>query len=387
MRSFWESFGDDGLVARPFADIGGVRYIRFSALGTDWTLATTNDIESGRMAERFAAAAQVMLAALAQDDLCMIETHINVRIENARQASTLSAEPIKSLPSNVGREWAVRLTPVETSTDTTWKETDIELMTMLTVILRGASLLPETDFSASLERAFARGLMHKLSPGRPYDELAATFAVDTGSAIPRVSYNTPWECRDGSSVVHPELRWQDGPGPTYSRDKANELLETRYQNLAKSLRITLIRLAFSEEFLRTVEELRKRGWLDWHIVNAAFNVVMNYRFSEPRFNMLSKVTQREMMQAAFSPESGTAEPVPLRLFNLEAMDDGRRIAMLSLVKHWGLECRQTTPDISAIERLLANRYGYWEDDALHDDPFPDKEGTGGLMVIEDSPPS
>ena len=46
-------------------------------------------------------------------------------------------------------------------------------------------------------------------------------------------YNTPWECHDGSFAVHEELRWQDGPGPTYSRDAANELLENRYSVLAK----------------------------------------------------------------------------------------------------------------------------------------------------------
>ena len=37
-QDFWESLGDTGLVVRPFADLGELRYIRFSALGTDWTL-------------------------------------------------------------------------------------------------------------------------------------------------------------------------------------------------------------------------------------------------------------------------------------------------------------------------------------------------------------
>ena len=44
--------------------------------------------------------------------------------------------------------------------------------------------------------------------------------------------------------------------------------------------------------------------------------------------------------------------------------------MLSLLRHWGLECRQETPDFLGIERLLAARYGYWDDDIAHDDPFP-----------------
>ena len=57
-KDFWESLGDRDFVARPFADLGETRYIRFSALGTDWTLTTANDIDSGRAAERFAAAAK-----------------------------------------------------------------------------------------------------------------------------------------------------------------------------------------------------------------------------------------------------------------------------------------------------------------------------------------
>ena len=88
-EDFWESFGNSELVARPFADLGEVRYIRFSALGTDWTLVAANDIDSVRAAERFAAAAQVTLAALAREDLCLVQTKINVR--NRDQAGSTNS--------------------------------------------------------------------------------------------------------------------------------------------------------------------------------------------------------------------------------------------------------------------------------------------------------
>ena len=48
---------------------------------------------------------------------------------------------------------------------------------MIAMILREASLLPEADFYAKLERAFEKGLGHILSPGRPHDELAAAFTA------------------------------------------------------------------------------------------------------------------------------------------------------------------------------------------------------------------
>ena len=388
-KGFWESFGDVGLVARPFADLGEVRYIRFSALGTEWTLASANDIASVRVAERFAAAAQAMLAALSREDLCMVQTRIKVRIENRIRDMTSMAECIESLPSNDGREWVVRLAPIGKPGEVKPRDIDTELLAMLSIILREASLLPQADFWASLERAFERGLGHKLSPGRPFDELVAAFAEDIQPEIQRSQYNTPWDSRDGSFGEHDELRWKGGRGPTYSRDRANELLQTRYLNLANGLRITVEMLASSEEFRHTVETLRARGWLDWHILAAIFNIVMNFRFPRNRFNMLSEEANKQATEAAFRPESPTAEPVPIGLFTLDAMNQNREFAMLALLNHWGLECQQGTPDIPAIERLLADRYGYWDEDVPHDDPFPNvakRESSSGLVIIEDVPP-
>ena len=388
-EDYWASLGATELVARPFSDLGKVRYIRFSALGLDWTLVTPNDIKSVRLAERFAGAAQVVLAALAREDLCLVQTRINVRIESKQLLQTASEEPIESLESNHGREWVVRLGPVNDPSETESHEHTTELLVMLTTILREASLLPESEFLAKLKRAFERGLGHKLSPGRPYDELAAAFAEDIQPEIYGSDYRTPWDSREGAFEAHNELRWIDGPGPTYSPDRANKLLETRYLNLANGLRITVPALASFEEFRRTLETLRARGWLDWHVLTAILNIVINYRSPINRSNMVTEEARKEMRGAALRAESGTDAPVPVGLFTVDSMDHNRQLSMLSLVKIWGLECRQMTPDIAAIEQLLADRYGYWDEDVMHKNPFPDShetESEGGLVVVKDMLP-
>ena len=385
---YWESFGTTELVGRPFADLGPVRYIPFSALGTDWTLVTANDAESVRLAERLAASAQVVLAALAREDLCLVPTRINVRVENRQGIWTPSVEPIESLPSNDGREWVVRLEPANSTDHADSEGFTTELVVILTKILREASLLPETEFLASLERAFERGLGHKLSPARPYDELAEAFSEDTQPEIERFHYKTPWATRDSSFRAHGELRWNGERGPTYTQDRADELLRTRYQNLVSGLRITVEVLASSGKFRGTVEALREQGWLDWHILTAIFNIVINHRFPIDRLDLSLEEAQKEMMKAAFRPESPTDAPVPIGLFGLESMEDNRRISMLSLVKHWGLESHQPTPDMPAIEQLLASRYGYWDEDVPHDDPFPNSsitESRVGLVAVRDIP--
>ena len=102
-----------------------------------------------------------------------------------RESKTPVTERIEALPSNDGREWLVKLAPVRLSDDVNPGEVTTELLAMLSMILREASLLPEDGFTASLERAFERGLGHKLSPGRPYDELLAMFSMDTESRTPK----------------------------------------------------------------------------------------------------------------------------------------------------------------------------------------------------------
>ena len=372
----WSSFGEDDLNSPPFSDLGHTRYIRFAALGTNWTLLASNDGDSEKVAERFAAGVQTVLAALAREDLCLIPTEITVRIEGTQETGLDPLERIEALPSNEGREWRVRLALTGSSSSASRESINTELMTVLATVLRDTSLLPEEEFLAVMQRAFERGLGHKLSAAVQIDEFVAMFSTDQDNAFSRRSVDVPWDCLAGTFATSEELRWQDGPGPTYSNEKANQLLRTRYENLARVLRITAVVLSCSEEFRPTIRTLRADGWLDWHILTAIANITMNYRFtlspSRP-----SDESMNEMMQNASSPESATAPPVPLSQFTLEQLQSHRQMSMLNLLTHWDLECHQRTPDLPAIERLLAARYGYWDEDVPHEDPFPEADETSG----------
>ena len=368
----WSSFGEGDLNGLPFSDLGNTRYIRFAALGTNWRLLASNDDDSEKVAKRFAAGVQTVLAALAREDLCLVPTKITVRIEGTQDTGLDSLKRIEALPSNEGREWRVRLALTGSSNDAGRESINTELMTVLTTILRETSLLPEEDFLAIMQRAFGRGLGHKLSAAVQLDEFVAMFSTDQDDAFSRRSVDVPWDCLAGTFATPEELRWQDGPGPTYSKEKADQLLRTRYENLARVLRITAVVLSCSEEFRPTIRTLRSEGWLDWHILTAIANITMNYRFplspSRP-----SDESMKEMLQRASNAESATEPPVPLSQFTLEQLRSHRKMSMLNLLAHWDLECHQRTPDLPAIERLLVARYGYWDEDVPHEDPFPEAD--------------
>ena len=368
--SSWGLFREGELAGPPFSDLGPTRRIRFAALGTSWTVLTNNDKDSVRVAERFAAGVQAMLAALAREDLCLIQTDITVRIEPRLRTATDYSAGIEALPSNDGRKWRVQLTSRRSSDGARHEDIGRELLTVLGTILLDVSLLPGGDLLSIMEQSFQRDLGNKLSPAVQLDEFAATFSRDQDEAFDLRSVEVPWDSSAGAAIAHEDLRWQDGTGPTYSSDKAIELLQTRYKTLAQSLRITIPQLSRSEEFQLVVQSLREQGWLDWHILIAVSNIVMNYRNPSDKSTPPSDEAIRKMVEAAFSPETAAAPQVPLTLFTPERMQNARQIAMMSLLKNWNLECHQATPDIAAIEQLLGARYGYWDEDVPHEDPFP-----------------
>ena len=364
----WGSLGIDDLTAPPFSDLGETRRIRFSALGTNWVLEASNDNDTVIVAERFAAAAQVILAELAREELCVMPTSINVRIKKRPPVGFGSSEPIERIPSNEGRHWVAQLAPATTAGSADPEQLHKELLGMLTLIIFDVSLLPEADFYAAMNRTMERGLDHKITLARPYDELAAETIF--GQQIERTRFKTPWNSLDGNYPAYSGIDLRDDPGPTFSQEKAEKHLKTRYRTLCHVLQQIVPYIRDDPMFRDTLAQLRGEGWLDWHILQAIYNIILNRRINRIATTLGADNAHRVFERVMRSPEVETVEGVPAALFTYEAMQHQRRTDMLSLLKHWGLELHQPTPDFSAVESLLGARYGYWDHDIPHSNPFP-----------------
>ena len=163
----------------------------------------------------------------------------------------------------------------------------------------------------------------------------------------------------------------------FKRERRDYFLETRYEALAQSVRITAAVLHHSEEFRTTLQALRADGWLDWHILTAISNVAMNYRFPLRRHATNSRVPERDGIEASQALRSPQHPRFPISQFTPERMHDHETGCDDVPTYNTGtLECYQRTPDIRAIEALLAARYGYWDEDDPHEDPFPEADESG-----------
>lgn len=365
----WRLLGEQ-LGDVPFSDAGQVRTVSWSELGVIWTVAWRNDYLTTIAAEQFMAVMQIFLADLAGVDLCLLKTDVQIELDISGDAEM----HITPLPSNAGRLWKISLPSPLDEGDAGPAEAQEHVFGAASAILYEISLTTEEAYHEALENAFREGLQSKINVIQSYGTVYRAFVPENVFDHPnRASKKKPVSPHRPKVPDNEVLGWLDGPGPGYSRERAERMLTARYEGSLPPIRLTLKRLKADPGFMSTVEKLRAEGWLDWHLLSAAANVAANYRFlqnpealeSEEEANRI----YREIME---SEEDEKSVSVPPEVFMEERLREAIALSMLFTLRLYGLESRQRTPDLKAMDHFLRHRYNYWTDDIEHDDPFIDE---------------
>lgn len=361
----WAQLTDEQINGRPFDDAGPERRFHWAALGTRWHVRTANDRTTVLAAERFGAAAQVLLADLSVHDPLLLpgDIHIQLRVRGQRD----DVDPCQEVADNAASRWVVTLTAYDATVDE--DAMSVDLLTVLTRILLTITLLPTDPFMALVEESFKNGLTHKLAAGRPYDEIAdlrpeESYAAAAAHDVPAVAPGQPRDLASADKLPPPT-----GPGPGYTIEESTANCAGRYRNLPPMIRYTLPRLLDNSRTQQLFAELRGDGWLDWHLLNAVANIVANQRVYAAKLPLPPRNEAERKLIGQFmrKPEDPDGPVIPLELFTKTSMQDALNMSALHTVQNWRLENHQTTPDFPAILTLLGQRYGYWTDDAPHAD--------------------
>jgi hypothetical protein len=364
---------DQQLIGRPFSDLGPRRTITFAALGTTWRITCTNDHSSALAAERFAAAAQIVLVELAPRDPVFLPQEVHVELLTGTRLS--GRDPVRFKPSNERTECSVVLQAF--TGDTGDEELKLDLSATLVYLLARLSARPDSEFMLIVEHAFQEGLTHKLHVARPYDDVANLLSDAHYDALAAVSVrpfrgvHTP--------VPGDELRLPATAGPGYDRDASLVNVRENYEFLPELLNQTLPRALSDRDTAAGLQRLREDGWLDWHMLIAITNVAFNIRAGAAALLDHPLATQREQQALARTPESADSEPIPLAALTPESLSNTMQVAMLAIARRrWRLLSPTQTPNLTAFRALLATRYG-WNDDVPHRDLLSDALAEDGTL--------
>ncbi|HVQ38103.1 MAG TPA: hypothetical protein VMS31_11255, partial [Pyrinomonadaceae bacterium] len=357
------------LNGKPFSDVGDVREVSWSELGIGWRVTWRNDYEITIAAEQFIAILQIFLAELAEVDLCLLKTDVNIELS----ISTDGELAMTPLPSNEGRKWRISLPSPLADSDAERSQAQKNAFNVASSILYEVSLIPEENYSQALENCFRNGLQSKIMVVQSYATVYQTLTTkDTFDRSDRKSRQRPAPSHMVPVSENESLSWRGGPGPGYSPERAQRMLKARYSGSLPPIRLTLRKLLSDRGFRDTVQKLRSEGWLDWHILNALSNIIVNYRVLHTAEAQESEEAAdkigNEMMN---TDEPEDAIPVPVTEVSEREIRQALALSMIHTLRLLRLECRQMTPDLKAIDHFLRFRYNYWSDDVEHDELFPE----------------
>jgi len=392
------------LAGRPFGDSGATREVVWPELGITWRVKWKNDYLHTILGEQFVAVLQILLADLAEVELCLLQTGVTVTLE----AGDVDSPKLEYLPSNERVAWRVVLPSSGYDGPTGVGFVMRNALATAGGILSSVSLLHEGQLHHVLERAFRGGVSTKVFVVRSYAEIYRAFVEkDRFEAAQRHLQDVPLADREFEASAHKDLEWRDGPGPGYSKEEAIRLLQRRYTRPVRPIRLTLKKLALDLKFRLLARRLREEGWLDWQILGALGSIAINYRtwqmpelvayrscLTRPLIGHDNKddadrggidlearkglkVFERLSTELSEEEESVDSIPIPLSVFSEERIRDTLHSSTLATVKGLGLENRLDTPVFIAVRHFLTHRYGYLSDDIEHEDVFGRRSADSG----------
>jgi len=357
LSDIWAAF-EQQTYDRPFSDLDQFRCIQFSALGVIWRFKWNNSYELTSIAEEIVAVLQILLADIAENDWYLLRTTVEVEIDFGKDDEI----GLKQIPSNELGKWHLTINSAQAKDDS-----EQIALRLASTLLEHASLLPTEEFYKRIEAAFRDGLSHKLFFGERYSVVyEALIGRKRFESSNRTALSVPESNRPFIPVLHHQLSWHGGLGPSYSEESATQALKKRYENSVRPIQHTLKRLTQQQSFIDAARILRAQGWLDWHILTATSLIVLNYRVNKE----ISPHTDRARFDQRFreilnQPEDEYADLVPVSEFSVENLHIQLWTSMMSTLKSLGFELHQMTPDFEAISDFLGERYRYWMDDIDH----------------------
>lgn len=361
----WESKGkaelwtivEETLYGVPWNDLEETRSTSWRSQGLTWKVSWPNKVEATQAVEEFLAQLQIILADVADLDLCLFRSTIEMRcyVNSAlKKPFDISFEP-----SNENRRVVVGLSTVDFG-----KEFKAEPIALIATLLQHVSALPRVKFMKILEDRFRDGLANKLLIGASYRTCLSQFKSAPSSNAELCERGPKFESRSAEVLL-----WESSFGPGYDAQESLQHIENRYMRFAKPIKRTLEMLGSSPDFLTTADKLHAEGWKNWHLLAAVFHITMNERIRTSRSYTTQGEFKRQTKVFLDQEETQGTQLFPASIYSEEELRFHLSVFANSVLKTVGLELHQETPDTSALMEFLGQRYNFWADDVEHPDPF------------------
>lgn len=249
------------------------------------------------------------------------------------------------------------------------REAVAHLVLSINLILSSLSLLQSEEFNEEFWRFYKEeDLAAKTLPDFQYQNLYQNIYTEesfvTGQRENFQEMKITFEYSESTA-----LKWENSVSPKYNHDKALEIIKGRYENCYAPIHLTIRNIKTDVRYDTFIRNLRAQGWLDWQIVLAIYNCILNYK------------TNGFIRREDFQTDDAFKQKFALVLNELRTMDEGQKYIPIGLdvflgddfgfhlknnliltLQTWNMENKSEFPNFRAIRQFLNIRFNFDKDD-------------------------
>lgn len=358
----------------PINDIGSKRTIGWKAFGSQWQVEFENDFISNSVGEEFAALIQIIQTeiALSEIDFHLIEGLINIKIEIVK-----TPKGPDQLPSSSEYLWKVFL-PVLNSIEPHEMNKHYGIITTsFQIILGELSLLPHDDFQAKFHSLFKAGMDKKALTINAYQRTYRDL-VSEDKFHESVRNKFTSELLNIEQREYDTLSAKKNVSPLYNQENSIINIKGRYQNSIRVIHITLERLKQSQEFNSELSRLKGEGWLDWQIILALYNNIVDLKAknilaqNEKRFSSEEERLenyQKIFFEIRFKDELETYVEIPINELIGQNLKIQLNQVCIYVLESFGLKNKPRFIIFEKLRSFLNERFRFQEDEVEELSPF------------------
>lgn len=371
LRSITESKVD----SPPINDIGEFRTLSWKIFGSIWKVTFRNDFVTNSAGEEFCSLIQVFLTdiAVSELDFHLLKDEINIEI----QLSDVPKPP-EPIADNSTYCWKVYLQLVDSNNSVLLNRHYAFISTVLKMVLDELSLVPSEGFEDLYKVVMSKDIASKALLLNAYQLMYRKEFSQQAFDDSRRSHFESEHIATGHFQAAP-FRRIDQMSRLHNKEQSIQNIENRYSNNIRKIKMTFEKVKDLPDFTARVNELRKEGWLDWQILMALMNTIINYKanneITAQKRNYSHEDEQRLHFQEIIKrlyEEGETAEnyiDIPIGILLGENLEMHLEQSGHYVLKSFGLENRSRFPNYRAIRELLNSRFRYDTDDSPTNSPF------------------
>lgn len=373
-NEFVKQFIQANVSGTPLNDIGARRELRFKAIGIDFSLNFENTGQLNAVAEEFGALLQITLAELGllNTDFHFLNISVQIDVEIGNDYTTF----IEQVVDHNKTAFKLLIPPFSGTDQSEIQKHYGFLAVNVQVLLENISLLKSEEFDSAFSNIYEKQkLGEKGLANNTYQKVY--FHLQSIKAF-NESRRNGFSSFDASGYklrIPGVLPSFDGQSDKYNTEFSKKKISERYGNLKRHLHLTLDKWKNDSRFKTKITIWREAGWLDWQILMALSNYILNNkaRIISGTSGLNDEESKRkfeaEFLRLNNLDESESYIDIPIDVIESEDIEFWLKKMPVDTLSTFGLENGMHYPNFIAIRKYLNLRFSFNNDDLPDESPI------------------